>query len=42
MFTWPGLYFAERYGLREVGIGLSVLGYEIPGFFAWTGDPARS
>jgi len=32
VFTWLGLYFAERYGLGEVGIGLAILGYGIPGF----------
>jgi predicted MFS family arabinose efflux permease len=31
-FTWLGLYFARRYGLGEVGIGLALLGYGIPGF----------
>jgi len=32
VFTWLGLYFARRYGLGEVGIGLALLGYGIPGF----------
>ncbi len=32
VFTWLGLYFAERYGLGEVGIGLALLGYGVPGF----------
>lgn len=32
VFTWLGLYFAQLYGLREVGIGLALLGYGIPGF----------
>jgi predicted MFS family arabinose efflux permease len=32
VFTWLGLYFAQRYGLGEVGIGLAILGYGIPGF----------
>lgn len=32
-FTWLGLYFARRYGLGEIGIGLALLGYGIPGFF---------
>jgi len=32
VFTWLGLYFAQRYGLGEVGIGLALLGYGIPGF----------
>ena len=32
VFTWLGLYFARRYGLGEIGIGLALLGYGIPGF----------
>ncbi|QEM04917.1 MFS transporter [Mucilaginibacter rubeus] len=32
VFTWLGLYFKERYGLGELGIGLALLGYGIPGF----------
>lgn len=32
VFTWLGLYFSRRYGLGEVGIGLAILGYGIPGF----------
>ena len=32
VFTWLGLYFARRYGLGEVGIGLALLGYGVPGF----------
>ncbi len=32
VFTWLGLYFAERYRLGEAGIGLALLGYGIPGF----------
>lgn len=32
VFTWLGLYFAQRYALGEVGIGLALLGYGIPGF----------
>jgi predicted MFS family arabinose efflux permease len=32
VFTFLGLYFARRYGLGEVGIGLAILGYGIPGF----------
>lgn len=32
VFTWLGLYFSRRYGLGEVGIGLALLGYGIPGF----------
>lgn len=33
VFTWLGLYLSLRYGLREVGIGLALLGYGVPGFF---------
>lgn len=32
VFTWLGLYFANRYHLGEIGIGLALLGYGIPGF----------
>lgn len=32
VFTWLGLYFSQRYGLGEIGIGLALLGYGIPGF----------
>lgn len=32
VFTWLGLYSSRRYGLREVGIGLALLGYGVPGF----------
>jgi predicted MFS family arabinose efflux permease len=32
VFTWLGLYFAQRHGLGEVGIGLALLGYGVPGF----------
>ncbi|MBI2882953.1 MAG: MFS transporter [Candidatus Methylomirabilis oxyfera] len=32
VFTWLGLYFVRRYGLGEVGIGLALLGYGVPGF----------
>lgn len=32
VFTWLGLYFARRYRLGEVGIGLALLGYGVPGF----------
>ncbi len=31
-FTWLGYYMTRRYGLGEVGIGLALLGYGIPGF----------
>lgn len=32
VFTWLGLYFSRRYGLGEIGIGLALLGYGVPGF----------
>jgi predicted MFS family arabinose efflux permease len=32
IFTWLGLYFAQRYHLGDVGIGLALLGYGVPGF----------
>ena len=32
VYTWLGLYFAQRYGLGEIGIGLAILGYGTPGF----------
>ena len=32
VFTWLGLYFARRHGLGEIGIGLALLGYGVPGF----------
>jgi hypothetical protein len=32
VFTWLGLSFTQRYGLGEVGIGLALLGYGVPGF----------
>lgn len=32
VFTWLGLYFQKRYGLGEVGIGVALLGYGVPGF----------
>ena len=32
VYTWLGVYFARRYHLGEVGIGLAILGYGIPGF----------
>lgn len=32
VYTWLGLYFARRYGLGEVGIGLAILGYGVPSF----------
>lgn len=32
VYTWLGVYFADRYGLGELGIGLAIIGYGIPGF----------
>ena len=32
IYTWIGLYLRRHYGLGEVGIGLAVLGYGLPGF----------
>ena len=32
VFTWVGLYFVRRYNLGEIGIGLALLGYGVPGF----------
>jgi predicted MFS family arabinose efflux permease len=32
VYTWLGLYFARRYSLGEIGIGLALLGYGVPGF----------
>jgi predicted MFS family arabinose efflux permease len=31
VFTWLGVYLHRRFGLDEVGIGLVLLGYGIPG-----------
>ncbi|HEY9449196.1 MAG TPA: MFS transporter [Gemmatimonadaceae bacterium] len=31
IYTWLGLYLRQRFGLGEVGIGLALLGYGIPG-----------
>jgi predicted MFS family arabinose efflux permease len=33
VYTWLGAYFAQRYQLGEIGIGLALLGYGVPGFF---------
>lgn len=33
VYTWLGLYFTQRFGLGEIGIGLAILGYGVPGFF---------
>lgn len=32
VFTWLGVYFSRRYGVGEIGIGLALLGYGVPGF----------
>ena len=32
IFTWLGLLFSRRYGLGQIGIGLALLGYGVPGF----------
>lgn len=32
VYTWLGLYLSQRYNLGELGIGLAILGYGIPGF----------
>ena len=32
VFTWLGLYFAQRYNLGTAEIGLALFGYGIPGF----------
>lgn len=42
VFTWFGLYFAERYGLGEIGIALAIVGYGVPGFMfgPWIGRAA--
>ena len=31
VFTWLGVYFIRRYNLGEVGVGLALLGYGVPG-----------
>jgi predicted MFS family arabinose efflux permease len=32
VYSWLGVYFARRYGVGEIGIGLALLGYGVPGF----------
>jgi predicted MFS family arabinose efflux permease len=32
VFTWLGVYFAQRHGLGGAEIGLALLGYGVPGF----------
>lgn len=31
IYTWLGLYFTQKYDLGEIGIGLAILGYGLPG-----------
>ncbi|GAB3671585.1 MFS transporter [Saccharopolyspora sp. ID03-671] len=31
IYTWLGVYLVDRFGLGEIGIGLTLLGYGIPG-----------
>ena len=31
IYTWLGVYFSQRYSLGEIGIGLAILGYGVPG-----------
>ncbi len=31
IFTWLGVYFSNRYGLGDRGIGIALLGYGVPG-----------
>lgn len=32
VYTWLGIFVQQRFGLGELGIGLTLLGYGIPGF----------
>ena len=32
IYTWLGLYFSQRFHLGEIGIGVALLGYGLPGF----------
>jgi predicted MFS family arabinose efflux permease len=32
IYTWLGFYFYQKYDLGEIGIGLAILGYGLPGF----------
>ena len=36
VYTWLGVYLHQRFGLDELGIGLALLGYGIPGFLLGT------
>jgi len=31
VYTWLGFYLAQRYDLNEIGIGLAIFGYGVPG-----------
>lgn len=31
VYTWLGIYLHQRFGLGEIGIGLALLGYGVPG-----------
>ena len=31
VYTWLGLYLSQRYNLGEIGIGLAIFGYGVPG-----------
>ena len=31
IFTWLGIYLHQRFGLGEIGIGLALMGYGVPG-----------
>lgn len=33
IYSWVGLFLHQRFGMNEVGIGLTLLGYGLPGFF---------
>jgi predicted MFS family arabinose efflux permease len=33
VFTWLGVLFHDRFGLGDMGIGLALLGYGVPGMF---------
>lgn len=42
VYTWLGVYLARRYHLGDVGIGLALLGYGVPGFLLGPGKhPGR-
>ncbi|MFB6235875.1 MAG: MFS transporter [Halopenitus sp.] len=31
VYTWLGYYFTQQYGLGEIGIGIAIVGYGVPG-----------